>query len=193
MNKIFVPLSILIIYLFLNTGCAGPAIVAGAGSQGYKVAKDRRSFGTIVDDSIISGKISTKLMSDDFVKSRNIDVDVLNGVVYLTGVTESKSQKRMAGDIARGVEGVKKVVNQLIVGKITAGEILDDTILSSKIKTELIKAKNINSTNIDVDTNKGIVTLTGFVSSYQEKSKVLFIVEKIIGNRPLVDNLKIAK
>lgn len=180
-----------VLALFFS-GCAtSPVLIAGAGSQGYKVANDQRSFGTIIDDSIISTKITSRLISDDFVKSGNIDVDVLNGVVYLIGVAKSDSQKRMAADIARGVEGVLKVVNQLIVGKITPGEILDDTILSSKIKTELIKTEGVSSTNIDVDTTKGIVTLTGHVSSFQEKNKILYVVEKMIGNRPLVDNLKI--
>lgn len=178
---------------FYSFGCSSPALIAGAGTTGYKTAVDKRSFGTIVDDSIISSKVKSKLFSDDFVKSRHIDVDVLRGVVYLTGAIESTSQKRMAADIARGVEGVRKVVNQLIVGSLTAGEILDDAVLSSKIKTELIKTDGIKSTNIDVDTTKGQVTLTGIVSSYQEKNKILYVVEKMIGNRPLIDNIKVSR
>ena len=158
---------ILVTALVLS-GC-GPALVGSAGYTGYKGATDERSIGTMVDDSVVATSVKTKMIGDEFVKARHIDVDVLNGIVYLIGVVESDSQKRMAGDIARSVDGVRGVENQLVVGRTSAGQLLNDTILSSKIRTELIKDPDIRSTNIDVDTHKNIVTLTGIVSSQTEK------------------------
>lgn len=175
---------------FFFTGCE-PLAIGTAGVSGYKVAGDERSIGTIFDDSVISSTVKSRMISDDFVKARYIDVDVLNGVVYLIGVIESTSQKRMAADIARGVEGVRKVENQLVVGKTTAGQILDDTILTSKIKTQLLKTSNIRSNNVDVDTVNGVVTLTGIVSSYNEKNKILYIVQQITNDRPIKDNISV--
>lgn len=183
---------ILFTAVFLLSGC-GAATLGGAAFGGYKGATDKRSVGTMFDDSVISSTVKTKMIADEFVKARHIDVDVLNGVVYLIGVVESSSQKRMAGDIARGVDGVKGVENQLLVGKTTAGQILNDTILTSKIRTELIKTPDISSTNIDVDTNNNIVTLTGIVASEKEKNKVMQIVQKVSGKRQIIDNLRIAK
>ena len=160
--------------MFILSGC-GAAVVGGAGYTGYKGATDERSIGTIVDDSVISTTVKTKMIGDEFVKARNIDVDVLNGVVFLIGVVESASQKRMAADIARAVDGVKGVENQLVVGTTTAGQTLNDTILSSKIRTELIKDPDIRSTNIDVDTYNNVVTLTGIVPSEFEKNRILAV------------------
>lgn len=188
-NHCFTLLSALVM-MILFSGC-GAAIVGGAGYSGYKGATDERSIGTMMDDSVIATTVKTKMIGDEFVKARHIDVDVLNGVVYLIGVVESDSQKRMAGDIARGVDGVRHVENQLLVGKTTAGQILNDTILSSKIRTELIKHPDIRSTNIDVDTYNNVVTLTGMVSSVTEKRKVLMVVRKVAGNRQVVDNLSV--
>jgi len=74
-----------------------------------------RSFSASWDDSIICARVKSKMISDDFVKAGPIDVDVYNRVVYLTGAAETNSQKRMAADLARGVEGVVKVENQLVV------------------------------------------------------------------------------
>ncbi len=180
------------VLLLLIAGCA-PAVVGTAAYGGYKGAVDKRSIGTIVDDSVISAKVKTKMISDEFVKARHIDVDVLNGVVYLIGVVESSSQKRMAADIARGVEGVKKVENQLVVGSTSVGQVLNDTILTSKIRTELIKDEEIRSTNIDVDTNNNIVTLTGILRSQKEVDRVLYLVQKTAGNRRIVNNLRVGK
>ncbi len=154
---------IVLIMALTLAGC-GAAVLGGAGYTGYKGATDERSLGTIVDDSVISTTVKTRMISDEFVKARHVDVDVLKGIVYLIGVVESDSQKRMAADIARGVEGVRGVKNQLLVGKTSASQILNDTILTSKIKTELLKEPDIRSNNIDVDTYNNIVTLTGIVS-----------------------------
>jgi hyperosmotically inducible protein len=72
-----------------------------------------RSFSTAWNDSIICTKVKTRMISDEFVEAGPIDVDVYNGIVYLTGIAQTDSQKRMAADLARGVEGVIRVENQL--------------------------------------------------------------------------------
>ncbi len=190
MKSRFTLLFSILIIMFILSGC-GAAVVGGAGYTGYKGATDERSIGTIVDDSVISTTVKTKMIGDEFVKARNIDVDVLNGVVFLIGVVESASQKRMAADIARAVDGVKGVENQLVVGTTTAGQTLNDTILSSKIRTELIKDPDIRSTNIDVDTYNNVVTLTGIVPSEFEKNRILAVVRKAAGSRQIVDNISI--
>jgi hyperosmotically inducible protein len=188
MNTRYLLVSFTVAALLMLTGC-GAAVVGGAAYGGYKGATDKRSIGTMVDDSVISTTIKSKMIADEFIKARHIDVDVVNGVVYLIGVVDSSFQRRMAGDIARGVEGVRQIENQLVIGKATAGKLLDDTFLTSKIRTELLKAPDIRSTNIDVDTVNNVVTLTGIVKSQMEKDKVLDIVRRVCGDRKIVDNL----
>ena len=180
---------LLISGLLLCLNACTPVAIGSAGATGYQTAKDKRSIGTMIDDSVISNTVKARLFKDEFIKSRHIDVDVLNGVVFLIGVAESASQRRMAADIARGVDGVRRVENQLMVGKTSAGQIMDDMILSSRIKTELIKAKGVSSTNIDVDVNNNVVTLTGILSSESQKNKVLYIVNQVAPGRQVVDNL----
>ena len=155
------------------------------------MATDERSVGTMIGDSVILTTVKSKMISDEFVKSRYIDVDVSNGVVYLIGVVESSSQKRMAADIARSVDGVRRVENQLVVGKTTSGQVLDDTLLTSKIRAELLKTPDIRSTNIDVDTNNNIVTLTGVVRTQNEKMKILQVVQDVTGSSRIINNIKV--
>nr|NJM03342.1 BON domain-containing protein [Desulfobacula sp.] len=116
MNRQFSIFVSLIVSAFVLSGC-GPAVIGGAAYGGYKIAEDERSVGTILDDSMILTSVKSKLISDEFVKALYINVDVFNGVVFLIGTVESSSQKRMASDIARSVEGVRRVENKLIVSK----------------------------------------------------------------------------
>ncbi|MBW2654465.1 MAG: BON domain-containing protein [Deltaproteobacteria bacterium] len=194
MNFRYLFLSLALITSLISGGCGptGATVVGGAIVYGgYKGVTDERSLGTMVDDSVISATVKIKLITDKFVKARYIDVDVLNRVVYLTGVVGSSSQKKMATDITKKIKGVKQVENQLLIGKTTINQISNDIILTSKIRLYLLKDLDIRSTNIDVDTHNDIITLTGIVKSKKEKKKIMVIVQKVAGDRKIIDNLAV--
>lgn len=189
---LFLSLALITSLIFSGCGATGAAVVGGVVVYGgYKGATDERSLGTMVDDSVISATVKIKMISDNSVKARQIDVDVLNGVVYLIGLVGSSSQKKMATDIAKGIKGVRRVENQLVIGKTDVNQISNDIILTSKIRIQLLKDMDIRSTNIDVDTYNNIITLTGIVKSKKEKKKTLVIVQKVGGDRKIVDNLAV--
>ena len=73
------------------------------------------STGEVVDDSVITTKIKTQLANDEFLKSFQISVETRKGIVELSGFVDTQKAKDRAGQIARGVEGVKSVQNALIV------------------------------------------------------------------------------
>jgi osmotically-inducible protein OsmY len=73
------------------------------------------STGEVVDDSVITTKIKTELANDDFLKSFQISVETRKGIVELSGFVDSQKAKDKAGEIARGVQGVKSVKNALIL------------------------------------------------------------------------------
>jgi osmotically-inducible protein OsmY len=75
----------------------------------------KESTGEYIDDSVITTKIKTQLASDDFLKSFQISVESRKGIVQLSGFVDSQKAVDKAGQIARGVEGVKSVRNDLIV------------------------------------------------------------------------------
>ena len=73
------------------------------------------STGEVVDDSVITTKIKTLLANDEFLKSFQISVETRKGIVQLSGFVDSQNAKDKAGQIARGVGGVKSVRNNLVV------------------------------------------------------------------------------
>jgi DNA-binding response OmpR family regulator len=76
-----------------------------------------RTAGQNVDDARISTAVQATLTSDKASNFTRIDVDTTNGVVYLNGTVQSAEQKARAEQLAGRIEGVKKVVNNLQVGK----------------------------------------------------------------------------
>ncbi|RJR40985.1 MAG: BON domain-containing protein [Desulfobacteraceae bacterium] len=72
-----------------------------------------RSAGGVVDDATITSKVKTKLFADDRLSGFAIDVDTFKGDVTLTGGVDSESDKRLATQLAKEVDGVRSVNNLL--------------------------------------------------------------------------------
>ena len=73
------------------------------------------STGQVVDDNAIAAKIKSGLVADPDVKGFSVNVDVFKGVVQLSGFVDNTATAQKAVSIARSVEGVKEVRNNLVV------------------------------------------------------------------------------
>lgn len=74
-----------------------------------------RSTGEYVDDSVITTKVKTALLDDPVVKGLEINVETFKGVIQLSGFANSDVEKDQAGRLAKSVEGVVSVENDIIV------------------------------------------------------------------------------
>lgn len=70
-----------------------------------------------VSDDLIIDQVNIKLTGDPVAKGGSIKVDCKQGVVTLTGVAAEERQKDRAGKLAKKVNGVKQVINNLTVAK----------------------------------------------------------------------------
>ena len=77
--------------------------------------RTQESTGEYVDDSVITTKVKTMLANDDFLKSFQISVETYKGTVQLSGFVNSQEAFDKAGQIARSVNGVTSVKNNLVV------------------------------------------------------------------------------
>jgi hyperosmotically inducible periplasmic protein len=81
-------------------------------------AKNREKVSSTASNATLTTKVKTALASDAGAKTMtNIDVDSNNGVVTLKGKVDSADMKKKAAAIAKKVEGVKSVKNELKVEK----------------------------------------------------------------------------
>src|SRR4026209_2349310 len=84
------------------------------------------------------------------------------------------------------------VTTPLIVacGK-TVGETIDDTTTTTRVKTSLLNDPDVGGLRIDVDTFKGVVTLSGRVKTKDEEVKALALARKIGGVADVKSTLQI--
>ncbi|MCS7199113.1 MAG: BON domain-containing protein [Caldimicrobium sp.] len=186
--KIFKNLCLGIFLSIFLSGC-GWVLVGGGAYEGYKVATDPRTIGTQVDDAIITTKIKAKLVEDPLTKARKIDVDTVNGVVTLTGFVDSEEEIRRAIEIAQSVPGVKKVVNNLKVGKRGLKGYISDKKITARIKAKFIADPEIKALSIDVDTLNGVVTLTGVVKREEQRRRAVELAKTVEGVREVIVNI----
>jgi len=82
---------------------------------GCAATDKRQSAGEYVDDSVITTKIKAAIFDDPTLKSMQIEVKTFKGEVQLSGFVDTAQSVKRAGEVARGVTGVTKVNNDLIV------------------------------------------------------------------------------
>ena len=83
------------------TGCAGDR---------YK-----QSTGEHIDDRATSSRVKRALGEDTQYKYAGVNVETFKGTAQLSGFVNTKDQKNRAGDLAKKVEGVREVVNNITV------------------------------------------------------------------------------
>lgn len=75
----------------------------------------RTALSEAASDAAIKGKVEAALVTERTLGATRIFVDVKGGVILLSGEVENTGQRSTAGRLAASVEGVKKVMNEIMV------------------------------------------------------------------------------
>ena len=174
----------------LSAGC-GPALIGGGAVGAWSVGTDERTIGRMWDDAGIGAKVKAALLSDSLVGGMGIDVDVVDGVVYLNGTVDSAKTAAHAASVARGAAESRGLTNNLAVGEKSVGQSLDDKVIGGRVWGRLVGEPGLRSMNIDVDVERGVVTLTGKVASVAQKRRVVELARGVEGVARVKDFLKV--
>ncbi|ALV92119.1 MULTISPECIES: BON domain-containing protein [Pantoea] len=71
------------------------------------------------------------------------------------------------------------------------GGYIDDTVITTKVKAQLLNDDSLKSTEINVETFKGKVQLSGFVSSPQMANRAVTVTRSVQGVKSVVNNMQI--
>jgi len=143
------------------------------------------------NDSTVTNKVKSELLKDSVTKAFQIDVDTLEGNVYLKGIMDTKEEPERAFGIAKSAPGVRKATKNLQVGKRTLGQSMDDTVTGSGIKAKLVLESGMKSLNIYADVYNGIVTSTGMVDSNDQRKRAIDIARSTSKTARIVNNIKV--
>jgi osmotically-inducible protein OsmY len=190
------------------------ALLAGsalAGAQAYAA-----DFTGEAKDAWITGKLEAVYALNSHLDAFAIDTETTNGKVHLTGKVDSDIDRDLAGELAKGIDGVVSVDNDLTIAANPAGSSarttesanahngdhgahtgdakngrpfgvwVDDATTTAMVKSKLFADPHIKGTKIDVDTRGDVVTLSGTVGSNEQKQ----LAEQIAKNTGDVKQVK---
>lgn len=84
-----------------------------AAAAGCASTDKTESAGEYIDDSVITTKVKTAILNEPTLKTAEIGVETYKGAVQLSGFVGSQANISKAADLARGVQGVKTVKNDM--------------------------------------------------------------------------------
>jgi len=116
-----------------------------------------------VTDSWLTARTKIALFADERVKGRQVGVETVKGVVTLRGKVDSDEAKAAAASLAEGIEGVKRVRNDLQVVAPADRKAVDisDEEITRRVAARVSKDSRLKK--VDVRTDRGVVSLTGDV------------------------------
>jgi hyperosmotically inducible protein len=155
-----------------------------------ETAQDVKGVGS---DSWITSKTKIALFADDRVKGREVSVETVNGDVFLRGKVDSEEAKAGAMDVAKGIEGVKNVKNDLQVVAPSARKAVtaDDKAITKAVESRFSKDAQLKK--IDVRTDAGVVVLSGEVPNISVSAKASEMAHRVDGVKSVKNELRVAQ
>lgn len=162
-------------------------------------------------DTRITTAVQAKFYTEELTRGRVINVSADNGVVTLRGTLATESAKQRAMELARGVDGVTSVTDQLQVRETTTtaatrgaepptvtgttgsdSNPADRAWITTKIQAQYFADSEIKPWAIDVTTESGgVVTLEGTVDSAEDKTTAVRIARETDGVARVEDRLRV--
>ena len=180
----------------LLQGCAALAIGGIAGT--VVMSQDRRTVGIITEDEGIEMKSVTRL-GQKLKEGVHINATSYNRMLLLTGEVPDAAAREEAERIARSVENVRGVYNELAVSGVSSFTVRsNDTLITSKVKTRFLDAKKFNGIHMKVVTENSVVYLMGLVQKEEandatEIARTTSGVQKVVRVFEYIDTEPVTK
>jgi hyperosmotically inducible protein len=97
------------------TLCAAMTALVLLASPGCAVTRGQETVGAYVDDATITTQIKARFVDNTYINAASISVETLNGTVLLSGFAKSLMEKTTAESVAKTVNGVKAVKNEIAI------------------------------------------------------------------------------
>ncbi len=184
--------SLLALSGFGFSGCSPVGMAVGAGATVTNMAMEERGFVNSAKDKEIWTSITTKMLSKDAKLFQNIDVQVHEGRVLLTGFVQKREDRIEATRIAWEVADVREVVDEIKLGRsLDGGDFAEDVYLIQQIRLKLMFDRNIRAINYSVDCIRSTVYLMGIARTPAELQRVIDHVRDVPYVRAVVNHVRV--
>ena len=151
-------------------------------------------------DAWVRDNVVATLLFHRSVSPITTQVDVKDGVVTFKGEASSQAQKELTTEYAMDVEGVKDVKNEMTVAndtekdndkKQTISEAIDDTSITAQVKMTLLYHRSTSGLKTKVETQDGVVTLTGEAKNAAESNLATKLASDVNGVKEVKNQMTV--
>ena len=172
-------------------GCAGPAVVAGAGAQAMVASAQERKFADAVDDQTIQIRINSRFVSANPDLFLRVKTEVVEGRVLLTGKVPKPEHRVEAARLTWQVGGVREVLNEIAVtDRSGVMDYFKDAWITTQLRTRMVTDANIVDINYSLETVNGVVYLMGIAQDQAELGRVRGHARNISGVRRVISHVR---
>ena len=184
--RLFLSISIIIIFL---SGCS-PATRFGAGVD---ITFDPRTIGMQIDDTIMQKNLVARLSLNEKKYFINIQVEVLDGRIFLSGKVDDPEEKIKITKLAWETKGVREVKNAITIkGNSNFKSTAKDILITSQLRTSLILNKITKSRNYTLETINRKIYIFGIAMDDAEKKEVISEANKIYDVEEIIPSIYLA-
>ena len=187
LTKLFFSFLVFIIIL-TNYGCSPVGVVASGGATTMVVAEGDRSLGTVVDDATIKINIAAKFLNSGNNLFVEINTNVLEGRVLLTGLIDSQETRIEAVRLVWEVEGVNEVVNEIQIGnRSNIKDYANDLWINTQAKGVAAKTIGLRAVSYNFETIQGKIYVAGITSRPEQIESLVEALKTIKGVEEIIN------
>jgi len=181
MNQVYKAIAISLSFLFLLT--------ANAATYANKITR-------ITNDTAITTQLKSRIAQDPTISNFDVNVSTNHGVVIYDGEVNANNEASTLVEMAQSIKGVRDVdASRLHVKE--SDQPITDTIITAKVKGLFIQRKlhgnrDIAPMAISVETNNGIVYLSGKANSLQKRNAIA-LAKQVKGVKQVVSRIQVAR
>jgi len=184
MKKVF---SLLL--LFFLTACSS----ASQFGAGVNITFDPRTIGMQIDDTIMEKNLTTRLALTEKKYFISVQVEVLDGRIFLSGKVEEPEEKIKITKMAWETKGVRTVKNTITIkGQHNFKSTAKDILITSQLRTALIINKKTKARNYTLETVNKNIYIFGIAMDEDEKKEVINEANKIYDVNEVIPSIYLA-
>jgi osmotically-inducible protein OsmY len=176
----------------LLTGCSSwiPTVANNGLNYGINLGRTisaDRSLFNVFDDLSIKNTINHALLDETLLLS--ISTDVYQGRVMLTGSVKDAETRQKAEDLARRVDGVRELYNEIqVTDESRLMSFPKDLLIENMLEARMVLEPGVTSVNYQLRAEKGVVYVLGFAQSRTELDQVIALA-RVSGARKIVNHV----
>ena len=173
-------------------GCDPVSLGIGAVATTGVAAYEERGIKGVAQDTAIEARILKLWLQEKAEIAAKLSVEAYEGRALITGIVQTESMRAVAIGLAWKADGVKDVLNEVIVGPSSSfGEVAHDATITTELKSKLTFDEDIQAVNYSIETVRGIVYLIGIAQNQAELDRVIAQARNISYVKKVISHVRV--